>query len=210
MGYLEEGNADAIWLCSNKKTNILLLGDSIRLGFEPLFKELTENEFSVFSPDENCCMSQNIIISLKRWSNMFDFPEKVDVIHFNCGHWDAAHWLNSSEPVTSVGEYEKNIGIIIDILKRLFPNAKIIFATTTPMNPVDPIGHSENPRTNPDIDIYNTVGAKEAKEHGIYVNDLNSFCRGWGEEAYADYCHFTKESYKKIAEYTAKFIKDIL
>ena len=211
MGHLEEGNADAIWFCSNDKPNIFLIGDSIRLGYEPMLRDTFGEEANIYGPEKtNCRSSQFVATSLVWWSNMFDFPKKVDVVHFNCGHWDAAHWFDYHEPITSLDEYEKNIRMIICFIKKVFPNAKIVFATTTPMNPEASVGAGSNPRSTEEIARYNAAAVKVAKEEGIYVNDLNSFCKDWGGECYADYCHYTNESYKLIAEEIKRYIKEIL
>ena len=211
MSHLEEGNANAIWFCSDDKPNIFLIGDSIRLGYEPMLREAFGDEVNIFSPtDTNCRSSQYVATSLGLWANQFDFPKKVDVIQFNCGHWDAAHWLFYPEPVTSLAEYEKNIRMIIYIIKKVYPEAKIVFATTTPMNPEDPVGVSMNPRSTEEISRYNAAAIKVAKEEGVYINDLNNFCKNWGAECYADYCHYTKEAYKLIAEEVKRFIKEII
>ena len=53
-----------------------------------------------------------------------------------------------------------------------FPNAKIIFALTTPMDPDGSIGL--NPRTNCEIRVYNFIASKVMKRLGVYVNDLYS------------------------------------
>lgn len=211
MGHLEEGHANAVWFCSDDKPNIFLIGDSIRLGYEPALREAFGDEVNIFSPtNENCRTSQHIATSLGLWSNKFDFPKKVDIVQFNCGHWDAAHWFFYPESVTSLAEYEKNIRMIIYIIKKVYPGAKIVFATTTPMNPEDPVGVSMNPRSTEEISRYNAAAVKVATEEGVYVNDLNSFCKDWGAEYYSDYCHYTKDSYKLIAEEVKRYVKTIL
>ena len=50
-----------------------------------------------------------MIFCMKKWARLFDDPTKVDVIQFNCGHWDVAHWCGHELPLTSEDEYAKNI-----------------------------------------------------------------------------------------------------
>ena len=132
--------------------NVFLIGDSIRMGYCAELRELFSGRIDVVYPAENCRSSQNILYSLAGWSHLCDANETALVL-FNCGHWDAAHFNHDPEPLTSLGEYGKNLNSVVRQLKKKFPAAKLAFLTTTPMNPdyVD----SSNPRTNEDICKYN-------------------------------------------------------
>ena len=135
MNYVENGNASWQFMCDDKKPNIFLIGDSIRRGYCETVKAELRDIASVFYCDDNCRSTQYIIFSLRQWANSFSDREKVDIVQFNCGHWDVAHWNGYEHPLTSENEYAKNIKMIIVTLKEFFPNAKIVFATTTSMNP---------------------------------------------------------------------------
>lgn len=103
-----------------------------------------------------------------------------------------------TEPLTSLEEYRKNLQMILWTLKNFFPKAQILLATTTPMNPAAP--YTVNPRSTEEIVGYNRVVWEVAREHGLPVNDLFALGKDWGEERYLDYCHMTREGYRRLAE----------
>lgn len=180
---------------------MLLIGDSIRLGYCGAVEEALCGMAEVKWPVENCQSSQNILISLARWRGLVAAPK---VVHFNCGHWDAAHWDGDAEPLTSVDEYARNVRKIIHRIRRYWPEAKIVFATTTAMNPSGAQGR--NPRTTESIRIYNAAAVKVAQEEGVSVNDLFAITEKWPASDYADYCHFTKEAAKRLGGLVANRI----
>jgi len=94
------------------------------------------------------------------------------------------------------------------MLKKFFINAKIIFATTTTMNPNGVMG--VNPRSTEEIDEYNKLAIEKAKAEGILINDLNAFVKEWGSEMYEDYCHYTKDAFECLGEHVAQFLKNCL
>ncbi len=96
----------------------------------------------------------------------------------------------------------------VTLFRQAFVNAKIIFATTTPMNPNGIVG--TNPRTNDQIDKYNKIAVEVCKAYNVPVSDLNAFCRGWDSDAYADYCHLTRESFASLGEEVAKRLMEFL
>lgn len=205
MAHIEDGNANAVFKCSKEKKNIFLIGDSIRLGYCADVKKELDGFAEVFYIDDNCRNTQYVIPSLELWKNMISHPELIDIVHFNCGHWDAAHCHGSKESLTSPEEYARNIEVIIWLIRKLFVNAKVIFATTTPMNPSGIMGL--NPRSNEEIDAYNKLAVEVCGKNDVEINDLNSFARGWGSEYFADYCHFTPESNAILGKQVADVLK---
>lgn len=208
MSYHEEGMLPTGFYCSDRRPNIFLIGDSIRMGYCTFAKEALGESAEVFWVEDNCRNTQYVISCLNGWKNMFDRPEKVDLVQFNCGHWDIAHWNRYPVPLTSEVEYEKNLEMILFLIRELFPNAKVVMATTTPMNLGDDGG--VNPRSNTEIARYNKIVLQVAKKNGIPVNDLAAFTRDWGVEAFADYCHFTPESNKALGIEVAEQLKKYL
>ena len=202
--YAEDGAAGAEFVCSNSLPNIFLIGDSIRKGYCKTVKKELEGKAEVFFVDDNCRSTQYVIFMFRKWVQMFDKPERVDVVHFNCGHWDMAHFSGTSESLTSAEEYGRNIGKIIFLIRRYFPNAKIIFATTTPMNPNGKVGI--NPRTNAEVERYNEIATAVCRAEGIEINDIHAYTRDWGEEYFQDYCHLTKEAFADLGRKVANKI----
>lgn len=207
MTHIENGNASLKFDCSPTKKNVFLIGDSIRIGYCARTREALADTAEVFYVDDNCRNTQFVITCLTRWANMFSDRTCVDLVQFNCGHWDVAHWRGGELPLTSPDEYARNLQIIIDMLRELFPHAKIVFATTTTMNPSGQIGI--NPRTNGEISRYNEIASAVAAKNGIAVNDLFALTKDWDSSYYKDYCHFTDEANEILGRAVAETLKTI-
>ena len=178
---------------------VYLIGDSIRMGYCQNVATQLAGRASVRWPGGNCANSQNILINLGWWRKCATVPA---VIQFNCGHWDAAHWDGDAEPITSLEEYRRNIRLIIHRLRKYYPKAKLVFATTTPMNPSGVAGG--NVRTTEEIRRYNEVGVAVAEEEGVVVNDLFALVGKWPESDYADYCHFKPAANERLGKAVAE------
>ena len=188
----------------SQKPQILLIGDSIRMGYCQNVKNELENEAEVLFPEGNCRCTAFVMESLPAWLTMCD-PERLAAVHFNCGHWDAARFLDDGLPVTPLSVYAENVGRILSYLKRRFPDAHISFATTTPMNP-DPEKANVG-RTTDELREYNRVGIEAAKKAGADIDDLFALTENWPTEAFLDYCHFTDESNVTLGKAVSEFLR---
>jgi len=82
---------------------------------------------------------------------------------------------------------------------------KIIFATTTAMNPNGSIGI--NPRTNDEIEHYNSIAKTVAMENEVIINDLYALTKEWDSDKYTDYCHFTSKAFAHLGDIVATRLK---
>ena len=185
---------------------ILLIGDSVRQLYSPHVAAALKGRAEVKWPNGNCQNSQYILTNLARWRGLVASPK---VVQFNCGHWDAAHWDGDGESLTSVEEYARNVRKIIHRIRRDWPEAKIVFATTTPMNPDGKIKMGKNPRTTESIRIYNAAAVKVAQEEGVVVNDLFALAQKWSSVHYTDYCHFGKMASKVLGRKVAEKLANV-
>lgn len=208
MAYLEESNYNSDFVCTKDKHNVFLIGDSIREGYCCVVKEELADIANVFYINDNNRNTQYLITNLKAYSTKFQNPELVDLIHFNCGHWDIAHWNGAKFSLTSIEEYARNLEIIISMIKNLFPHAIIVFATTTHMNPNGEMGL--NVRTNKEIAAYNFVAKQVCDKKGVLLNDLNEYVESWGSNCYKDYCHYTDSSNKMLGKEIANRLRCLL
>ena len=186
---------------------VLLIGDSIREGYCRMVADALQDRVEVIYPGENCRSTQYVLMRMLSWSELCK-REDVAVVHLNCGQWDAAHFNYTQEPLTTVEEYEKNMHSIVWVLKRFFPNAQIILATTTPMNPEKP--ETCNPRTTDEIKQYNEAVIRVAQEENLPVNDLFAFSQDWNADFYMDYCHLTPEGYRRLAQKVTETIANYI
>ena len=186
---------------------ILLIGDSIRFGAPPnspgygiYVKEMLEGKAEVFAPDENCRFAQYTLRYLYDWASKLDC-EKIDIIHWNNGLWDVLR-LHGDEPLTPIDVYVTFLERVYNKLKKLFPNAKIIFANSTPV--IEEWGNPDFFRYNSDIDKYNAAATELMNRLGVEVNDLNSIAKAFDNSLHSDWVHYGEEGSKLLAEAVVK------
>ena len=177
---------------------VLLIGDSIRMGYCRTVARALSGKAEVRWPKENCQNSQHILTSLARWRGLVESPA---VVQFNCGHWDAAHFDGDDSALTTVEDYGRNVRKIIHRIRRYWPKTKIVFATTTPMNPGrTPV---KNVRTTEAIKLYNAEAERVARGEGVEINDLFAVAEKWPASDYADYCHFNEAAATRLGKTVA-------
>ncbi len=119
-------SGNAKFRCLMKK--IMLIGDSIRLGYQAKAANLLEGKALVAGPDDNCRFSAYTLFHLSTWVPDDDF----DVIQWNNGQWDTCRMPDGKihTPLAAYLELQERIAAIL--LKK---TKRLIFATTTPVWP---------------------------------------------------------------------------
>ncbi len=201
---------------------VLILGDSISIGYTPHVRKMLSDTATVIRPTryqrargrtapENCAGTLNGVQHIDRWLEL-DGGE-WDVIHFNFGLHDLKHvdpetQKNSADPQhphqSSAEAYEKQLREIVGKLKAT--GARLIFATTTPV----PGGAPRPYRSEAYPPQYNKIARRVMAEHDIPVNDLFELCSGQDAWFAKDHVHFTREGSTRIAETVAQEIKNAL
>jgi len=187
---------------------VLLLGDSIRMGYDSLVKELLKDECEVYYSDDN---GRFACYTLWQANQMFKTYGRFDVVHWNNGYWDMNVEEPMCEPMHPIDEYCHFLKRIIDLCKK---NAsKIIFATTTPV--LDKGMAIDNSNTgcyisydNQWVQSYNEAAKKLMAQEGVVVNDLYAFVQR--DKHYykcPDQLHLTLEGYRLCAERVAEMIR---
>ncbi|MBR5384025.1 MAG: hypothetical protein IK133_09400 [Clostridia bacterium] len=188
------------------RKNILLIGDSIRIGYCETVRSDLADIARVVYPAENCRNSDFIITRLHGWAQEFDAAH-IDIVHFNCGQWDAAHFNGWKDSLTPLDVYERNLHWIIWALRREFPSAALHMATTTPMSPINETLPAQNPRTTAEIRRYNEAALRVAAEEKVPVNDLFALTVGWPSTDYKDTCHYTDEAFARLGKAVAGYLR---
>ena len=201
--YDEEGGGRRA--AAHGANQVFLIGDSIRMGFQPWAQRALEGRATLVSPEENCRYTQYTYTSLAAWKELFPDPAAVKLVHWNNGHWDAAHWDKDPRPLNSEAEYAAMLVRIHQRLRRYFPGAKILFATTSPPNPNGTMG--PNPRTRAEIARYNEAARAALEPLGVQIDDVWAFLRDWGAEDYADYVHLTESGFERLGLHVADVIR---
>ena len=165
---------------------LLLIGDSIRMGYDKAVKKTLEGKAEVFFPGENCRFAAYVLRYFHEWLKLAG-EDGVDVIHWNAGLWDNLR-LFGEDPHTPLEVYVYYIERICIRIQKLCPNAKVIFATSTRVQ-----SEKMNPdfkRYNEDIEAYNAAAVAVVKKYGFEVNDLYAVSAALPEEAHSDAVHY--------------------
>ncbi len=182
---------------------VLLIGDSISIGYTLPVRAALAGRANVHRPPENCGSTISGLRSLDLWLG----DGRWDVIHFNFGLHDLKY-LNAQgkyvppeqgRQVTPLAQYEANLRALVARLQRT--GAKLIFATTTPV-PAGTTGRVEH-----DEIAYNAVARRVMHETGAAIADLHAVAALHQTEwQQPQNVHFTPDGYLKLGEVVAASI----
>lgn len=152
--------------------NLLVLGDSISIGYTGPLIELLGSQYDIMHPADNCRNTTYTLENTDRW--LTTWP-KYDVIIWNNGIWDSVYtswWKQyaSDQPVewyhVDNDLYETNL---IQIARKLkATGARVIFFTTTDIP-------AESAVFEPGREIQlNEIAKRVLPAEGIEVYDLNA------------------------------------
>ena len=166
---------------------ILLLGDSIRMGYDKYVKEALNGTAEVFYPQDNCRFAEYTLRYAHEWKRELSLSDDVDLVHWNAGLWDVLE-LFEDEPLTSLSYYGEAIKRIDKRLRMLFPKAKFVFATST--NVSEKMGRPNFMRHNATIEKYNAEALCALSDTDTVINDLYSFTASVPDSYRSDWVHF--------------------
>ena len=166
--------------------NILLIGDSIRIGYDKAVRSSLEGIANVYFPGDNCRFASYVLRYIHEYKALI--PDgKADIIHWNAGLWDCLR-LFEEEPHTPKDVYAYYIDRVCIRIKKIFPNAKVIFATSTQV--LSEKMSVNFKRYNEEIAEYNRIAVEVVKKHGFAVNDLYTLSGTLPESAHSDAVHY--------------------
>ena len=187
---------------------VVLIGDSIRMGYDKYVKEALANTAEVFYPPENCRFAEYVLRYAYDWAKNGEWGSDVDLVHWNAGLWDVLE-LFGDEPLTSLAYYGEAVARIDKRLRMLFPNAKIVFATSTNVN--EKMGRPEFFRRNATIEKYNAEALRVLKDTDTVINDLYPLTASFPDNYRSDWVHFyTPEGTEVIGGRVLSIICDLL
>lgn len=167
--------------------NVLLVGDSIRKGYDKSVRKTLEGKANVYFPEDNCRFAAYTYRLTAVCRNLLPEGEDFDVIHWNAGLWDCLHMVDG-EPLTPLDIYAYYIERICQQFKKICPNAKVIFATSTRVQSEKM--NKPFKRYNEEIEKYNETAVAIVKKYGFAVNDLYAVSAALPEEAHSDATHY--------------------
>jgi len=189
---------------------VLIIGDSISIGYTDPVRGMLKGVAGVFRPPVNCQHSGYGLAQIKTWLG----TGKWDVIHFNFGIWDThmvdtngklVRGVDMSPPAGGIRvrhtpeQYRENLAKILEVLKGT--GAKLIWASTTPIM-------SRTGERFEAIPTLNRTAAELMKSRGVAIDDLYEFVLPHVKEWQApDKVHFNAEGNKQLGRQVADCIQ---
>lgn len=180
---------------------VVLLGDSIRLGYAPLVAERLAGRATVVSPAANGGDSATLLRGLEEWA----IRQRPAVVHFNCGLHDLKRSKTTGRHQMELTQYEGNLKQVVARLQKE-ATASLVFANTTPvLDARHAARKAEFDRFEADVERYNTAAVSVMKACGVPVNDLHWVVEQSGVEKLlnADGVHYTPAGSAILAEAVA-------
>lgn len=192
---------------------VLLIGDSISMGYTLPVRHTLEGRANVHRPKANCGPTDSGLKYIDKWLG----EGKWDVIHFNWGLHDLMHYLGTTAkedrvPHTTASAFRRNSPDQYEaklrelVAKLQATGAALIWASTTP------IPDSAKGIWKPgDSALYNKIATKVMKENGITTDDLWTFSKPQLTEIQKEGdVHFSPEGSTLLGSEVARVIEEAL
>jgi lysophospholipase L1-like esterase len=182
---------------------VLIIGDSISMGYTPPLRELLKGKVNVHRIPENGHATVDGLKKLDEWLG----DTKWDLIHFNFGLHDLKKLDENGKAVASpdqghyhvpLDEYENNLRELVKRLEK--SGARLVWRNTTP------VPEGTGFRAAGDEKKYNAVAEKIMKEHRITIDDHWSAVKKYPEWQRPQNVHFPAKGSRALAELAAKTI----
>lgn len=189
---------------------VLLIGDSISMGYTLDVRELLKGKANVHRIPTNGGSTTNGLKNIKAWLG----DSKWDVIHFNWGLHDLKYIAEDpskradpkapgSHLQVPLADYEKNLVELVKIMQAT--GAKLIWCDTTP------VPASSDGRIEGDEKKYNEASARVMTAAGIPTDDLCTHAAAkLSEVQLPANVHYSPAGYHYLAEKVASVIAENL
>ena len=188
------------------RAKVLIIGDSISMGYTPAVSEQLPARAEVVHNPGNGGDSDNVAANLDAWVEQ----AKPDVVHFNCGLHDIKFHRDVARLQVPLDRYQNNLRRIVARLGET--GAKLVWASTTPVVESRHAAAKDFDRHNREVDAYNAAAAAIMNEAGIPIDDLYAAVADAGPERLIDDdgVHMTEEGYEMLAQKVAACLQRLL
>lgn len=178
---------------------VVLIGDSIRMGYEPFVTEALRGKARIVGPGKaNGGDSANVLRNLDQWA----IDHKPAVVHFNAGLHDLKLDRKTGKHQVERADYRKNLAAIRQRLEKE-TSARLIFATTTPVIDERHRANKGFDRLEADVKAYNEAAREVLGQGGVIAyDDLHAAAEKLGIESalVKDGVHYTPAASRALAE----------
>lgn len=190
-----------------KLAKVVLLGDSIRMGYAPIVEKELAGVAIIVSPKANGGDSSNELKHLEEWA----IREQPAIVHFNAGIHDTKRTKATGKFQVPPEQYEANLRKIVGRLRKE-TKATVLFATTTPIlddRAAKTREKAEYELREASIEQYNRIALGVMQKSGVSVDDLHGLVVGddLPKLMSDDGVHFTTQGREILGKAVAAFIK---
>ncbi|HVF09617.1 MAG TPA: GDSL-type esterase/lipase family protein [Abditibacteriaceae bacterium] len=186
---------------------VILIGDSISMGYRGCVQSELIGIATCWGPAENGGTSRNVLAHLDDWV----LTRPADVIHLNCGLHDLKREFGAPETAVPLAEYEQNVRLIFQRIRE-HSTARLIWATTTPVNEAWHHRVKAFDRCEADVAAYNAAALGVATELGVAVDDLFAVVEQAGRDKLLleDGVHFKPDGYVLLGAAVSRSVRAAL
>lgn len=184
---------------------VVLIGDSIRMAYQPYVAAKLLGKADVWGPEENCRHCLWALDHFQEWVA----PQKPDILHFNFGIHDALK-MADGQPQILLVQYCLCLKRFITQARKL--ETRLIWATTTPRyHKCEGLPMSQWPEMT-EIDDYNAAALEIVRAEGLEVNDLHQviLTNDYTKCLHTDGCHLQELGRKVLSDAVAMTLRNHL
>ncbi|MBI5723011.1 MAG: hypothetical protein HZA50_03555 [Planctomycetes bacterium] len=190
------------------RPKILIIGDSISLGYAPHVADMLAGEFDVVHNEGNAGDSGQLLAALDGYLA----AASAVVVHFNCGLHDIKRLKAGADQCNiPLPDYKANLARIVQRLDRI--GMRLIWAASTPVIDSRHAARKDFSfhRRQSDVEAYNGAAMEIIRPAGIKINDLHERTVAGGTEKLIgpDGVHLTDEGYRLLAAAVAHAIRQL-
>jgi lysophospholipase L1-like esterase len=184
-----------IWVTDADKSDlprVLLIGDSITRGyFDGVEKQLAGKAYCARLTTSKCVADPSFLDEVQLLLKQYRFA----VVHFNNG----LHGFGYTEE-----QYRTGLSALLEVLAKHSHNAKLIWATSTPMRIPNNLGQVAE--TTERVKVRNRIAAELLRDRGIVTNDLYGLVEQHQEYFSGDGVHFNETGRELQAKQVAEAV----
>jgi len=190
----------------NAPNRILLIGDSISMGYTPHVAVLLAGRADVVHNPGNAGDTDHTRADLDAW--LAELP--AEVVHFNCGLHDIKVARPGGANQVPLPRYRENLTWIVQRLQAT--GAGLVWASSTPVIETRHQAVKDFDRYNRDVESYNLAAAEIMAEAGVPVDDLHAVAAAADLQSFLtpDGVHFTEAGYGLLASAVAEALSRVL
>jgi len=184
-------------------TKVLIIGDSISMGYIPEVQRRLADIAEVVHNPGNGGDSANVSAHIDDWLNAVE----PDTVLLNCGLHDIKRQTGTRTYQVPIDDYRRNLLTILDCIRAA--DCRLLWVTTTPVIEARHQAVKDFDRYNADVTDYNAMAQAIVEDAEVAVIDLHAVALQAGLETVLgdDGVHFTQDGYDQLGRAVAHSLR---